>query len=178
MDIYLYGPPGPDQQETKAVLQLRGYQVVTATDLRDPDFGYNNGITPSPQRVRNLQLMHMQHAHAVVLDHTVNADMAAPAIAVCRFGGMRCVKLEDLPAQVPSSLREEEILDALDLVKPLPPSPAKRLRGWAANMLAAAHRVQERFNQRYAWFLTNGRKQHRLQRPATVSTLSTQHQAQ
>lgn len=167
MKLYLPGPTGPEQLATKWLLKERGYRCVCATDVASAENPHNAGMKPTDAHFRQVQMLELMSADAVVLDaDALRTAQALELLHVCRYAGLRVVRLDELPAQCPSWLREAEILEELDLVQKQHGGDmdvVSMLRRKVLQLYALGQRLAEAFDRRAGWFFTNGMKQYRLQ---------------
>lgn len=165
MKIYLAGPEGPEQLADKWQLQERGYKVVCATDLRQRDLR-SDGIEPTPDEFARMQAYEMLCADSVVVNDTMRQADMMRLLNVAHFIGVRVVDQAELPAQCPHVVRQDEIMDALDL------ATRNTMPGLRQEVVATLQYVKGRvaqaaswFDLRFGWFFLNGNKVQPKPRP-------------
>lgn len=159
MKLYIPGPQGPEQLATKWLLLQRGYRCSCATDIASPDYRSNAGMAPTQAQFRQMQLVAMLEADAVVITDEMTPAQTVEVLHVCRYAGVAAVLHDELPAQCPGAMRDEEILASIALRnEPAPPVKA-RLRAQFRAASRRAERWARGFDAAWGWFFTNGMKE-------------------
>jgi hypothetical protein len=165
MKIYLAGLEGPEQLADKWQLQERGYKVVSATDLRQRDL-HCNGIEPSPDEFARMQAYEMLCADAVVVNDSMRNGDLMRLVNVCHYMGVRLVDQAELPAQCPHVVRQDEIMNELDLAtRSTAPGLRTQLKETAHYLMGCVAQASRWFDKHFGWFFQNGNKVQPRPRP-------------
>lgn len=170
-----------DAADARTLLELRGYQVVD--NIRDVNehlqaYGYVN----SPRNVRAMITDLMRTCHVVVLHGDLEASLVLQYIKHCHLVGMPCLHWSALPLTPTTSMeaidqedlttKEPNDVDLGGSLQRLGQRAAERVRQSVRSAYDVWMRFEMRFNARYGWFFTNGRKHHRrvYEEPGALST--------
>ena len=170
MKLHLTGRHSPDQIATRWMLRARGYTTTCTGDAWNKNDALNGGSDPTVQQARRNALVMMLEADAVLVDpEAMTTAEIIDVLQVCRHGGLRCLRMDDLPAVAPLlPVLVHRLVHAKDLVAASTPAPRAarpsvrerlaHLRRLAHQLRGLAIRLERGFNTRFGWFLTNGRK--------------------
>lgn len=174
--IYLHAATPEDAAEARNTLRLRGYDVLNMHSVVE-QLEFHQLPRKDPRAVRWMTAKLMMETLVVVLHPGMPSALAYNVVQQCRFNSLYCIALGDLPLH-PAT--DSEVLDLHDMAAHTDEAPANKLPRRATLRLRAlvssAHQVwnrfEVRFNARYGWFFTNGRKHHRkvYEEPGALST--------
>jgi hypothetical protein len=153
MNLFLYGAPCAELHYTKQMLLARGYQVRT---LADVTLGQRERI--SVRDTKRLRATEMLMCDAVIIEDELPGREQAECLQLCKSMGMPLLKVGDLDAVLLPHRDSSELIDALDITTAPQATPVK------ASTPSPMMRVLNNLDRHLAPLLTNGNKQHRINR--------------
>jgi hypothetical protein len=166
--LHLAGEPTPELLSTLHLLEQRGYDVDCWADL--PKRVLLQHLEPTEKRLRELRMVCMINADAVVITDELPAAEARLLREVTTFIARPLVRVEDLPLWAADIKQRGETFRALDIcANPEEAlSTTDRLMLLVLKMRERLEAIERGFNRSCGWFFTNGQKQAAPQQPKPV----------
>lgn len=161
--LHLAGEPTPELLSTRLLLEQRGYAVDCWADL--PKMLQH--LEPTEQRLRELRVVCMINADAVVLTDELPAAEARLLREVTTYIARPLVRVEDLPLWAADIQKRGETFRALDICAHPEEAPSATDR-LVLKMRERWEALERGFNRTCGWFFTNGQKQAAPQQPKPV----------